>query len=147
MSAKGIIAALIGVGLLIGGLGLWYVWARFTKMEERGVGLTLRAEPSKEERERMEKELNLVLDDDKLIDSLVADCDLVSFYEAASRDEAKAMARERSRVYFYTPKRLFIVHQAKRYRRGENDEIGKRLGELFREAAFGSQEPSASGGQ
>ena len=146
MNAKRVIAGLTGIGVLVCAAGLWFVWKKVTQLEERGVALSLKVAPGTVERMRMETEFNELLDGEDIMSSLVGDCDLVSFYKAGSAEEAEEEARGRSRVYFHSPKRIFIVHQARRFERGENDKIGRRLGELFYEQVFESIDQTSGGG-
>lgn len=133
---KGIILSLLVLVLLVGGIGAWYVGSRLTRMEQRGVALTLKVTPTPEERKRLEKGFNEILDREELLTPIIKDFGLVEFYGVAGEDEAVAEMQERSEVYFKDELTLWIVHKARRYQREKNDSIGKRLGQDFVKQAF-----------
>ena len=133
---KGILIALVVLGLIVGSVGAWWAWGRWTNSEERGVSLTMGNTPPPEQRPLLEKQFNETLDQESFLLPIVQEMGLVSFYGVQGEDEAVLQLRERSRLRFKDASTIWIVHRAERRRRGMSDQIGRMLGEKFINSQF-----------
>jgi len=139
MNWKAIVGWLLVLGLIVGGAGGSWAWKKWTASEERGVSLTLKVAPSPEQRDEMESQYNLLMDEESILQLIVKEMSLMSFYGVQTESQALELLRERNRVLFKDEVTIWIVHRAERREREFNDRLGRMLGDQFMKNAFSPQ--------
>jgi len=136
MNLKAIIGLLLVLGLIVGGAGGAWAWKKWTVSEERGVSIALKVAPSPEQRSESEEKYNLLMDEESILQPIVKDLSLISFYGVQTESQAIALLKKRSRVLFKDELTIWVVHRAERRERELNDRLGRMLGDVFVSHAF-----------
>jgi hypothetical protein len=139
MNLKAIIGLLLVLGLIVGGAGGAWGWKKWTASEERGVSLALTVALSPEQESENEEKYNLLMDDESILQPIVKEMSLISFYGVQTESQAIELLRKRSRVLFKDESTIWVVHRAERRERELNDRLGRMLGDVFVLHAFPSK--------
>lgn len=134
---KGVIAFIVLLLVIAGGGGGYWAWGKWTKVEQRGVGLELAQAIPAEEIERLEGRYNEILDQSEILVRTVREHQLMGFYKVGSEEEAVEKFREDSSVKLPGDKALHVLFKGPRSTRTLRETAARTLAEDFVKATQG----------
>ena len=108
-----------------------WAWKKWTASEERGVSLALTVALSPEQESENEEKYNLLMDEESILQPIVKELSLISFYGVQTEAQAIELLKKRSRVLYHDDVTIWVVHRAERRERELNDRLGRMLGDVF----------------
>lgn len=128
---KAFVAFVVLLFLVIGGLGGYWAWGKWTKVEEWGLSLDLGGEVEGDEKERVEERYNAILDRDDLLAKTVEKHGLKSYYDVSSSQEAVTNLKEDTFIRIQNKRAMHILFRGQRKTRDTREAAVRTLSEDF----------------
>lgn len=128
---KAFVAFVVLLFLVIGGLGGYWAWGKWTKVEEWGLSLDLGGEVEGDEKERVEERYNAILDRDDLLAKTVEKHGLTSYYDVSSSQEAVTNLKEDTFIRIQNKRAMHILFRGQRKTRDTREAAVRTLSEDF----------------